>query len=227
MKVLIAEDDPKILAGLAEVLGREGYTCLCAADGELALQAFRTGAPDFVILDIMMPRVSGYDVCRTIRAQDAEIPILFLSAKSEEIDKVVGLELGADDYIHKPFGVHEVIARIRAISRRCLRKRPGPRPQGFTIGDLSVIPDELRALRGDVVIDLSLREVQLLRLFADNLGAVLDRDKIFAACWGIDTYPNSRTIDQHVAKLRKKVEPDPRNPTIIRTVHGVGYRYEG
>lgn len=227
MKVLIAEDDPKILAGLAEVLEREGYACLCAGDGELALESYRSGAPDFVILDIMMPRVSGYDVCRRIRADDPEIPIIFLSAKSEEIDKVVGLELGADDYIHKPFGVHEVIARIRAISRRCLRRRPSDRPQGFTISDLEVLPDELRALRGGEAIELSLREVQLLRLFADNVGAVIDRDRIFATCWGIDHYPNSRTIDQHIAKLRKKIEADPKSPTIIRTVHGVGYRYEG
>ncbi|MCB9569633.1 MAG: response regulator transcription factor [Myxococcales bacterium] len=189
--------------------------------------AYEAAPPDFVLLDIMMPKVNGYDVCRRIRARDPELPIIFLSAKSEEIDRVIGLELGADDYINKPFGIHELIARIRAVSRRCLRRRPSPEPQGFLIGGLQVIADELRALRGQEVIELSLREVQLLRLFADNVGVVLDRDRIFSTCWGIDHYPNSRTIDQHVAKLRKKIEADPRDPQIIRTVHGVGYRYEG
>ena len=227
MNVLIAEDDPKILRGLAEVLEREGYTCTQTADGEAALAAFERAPPDFVILDIMMPKVNGYDVCRAIRAKDQELPIIFLSAKSEEIDKVVGLELGADDYIGKPFGIHEVIARIRAVSRRALRRRPSPEAQGFVIGGLRVLPDELRAQRGDELIELSLREVALLRLFAQRPGVALDRDTIFAECWGIDSYPNSRTIDQHIAKLRKKIEVDAKKPEIIRTVHGVGYRYEG
>ena len=226
MKVLIAEDDPKILRGVAEVLEREGYACVLAADGEDALAAYRVHRPDLVLLDVMMPRRSGYDVCRAIRQGDPDTPILFLSAKSEEIDKVVGLELGADDYIMKPFGVHELVARLRAVSRRALR-RQGPDPKDtFVIADLTVHARELRALRGDVAIELSLREVALLRLFAERPGVVLDRDAIFSACWGVDHYPQSRTIDQHVAKLRKKIEPDPQAPTIIRTVHGVGYRHD-
>jgi len=227
MKVLIAEDDPKILRGLAELLGREGYTCTQTADGEAALAAFERSPPDFVILDIMMPKLNGYDVCRAIRAKDQELPIIFLSAKSEEIDKVIGLELGADDYIGKPFGIHEVVARIRAVSRRCLRRKPSAEHRGFTIGALRVLPDELRCHRDDEVIELSLREIALLRLFANNPGVALGRDQIFAECWGIDSYPNSRTIDQHIAKLRKKIERDPKDPKIVRTVHGVGYRYEG
>ncbi len=227
MNVLIAEDDPKILRGLAELLEREGYTCTQTADGEAALEAFERAPPDFVILDIMMPKLNGYDVCRAIRAKDQELPIIFLSAKSEEIDKVIGLELGADDYIGKPFGIHEVIARIRAVSRRCLRRRPSAEARGFKIGGLRVLPDELRCQRGDATIELSLREIALLRLFAKHPGVAIGRDRIFAECWGINSYPNSRTIDQHIAKLRKKIEEDPKDPRIIRTVHSVGYRYEG
>lgn len=228
MTVLIAEDDENIRKGLAEILADEGYATIEAADGPEALSRFREAAPDFVCLDIMMPGKSGFDVCREIRAAGSGVPIVFISAKSEEIDKVVGLELGADDFIVKPFGVKEVVARIRAVTRRCIAaRRPEELPSTFVIGDLAVSPDELRARRGDRSIELSLREVRLLELFARRRGAVLDRDAIFDACWGESYFPMSRTVDQHIAKLRKKIERDAKNPEIIRTVHGAGYRYEG
>lgn len=228
MKVLLAEDDHNIRKGLAEILINEGYETLEAADGEQALALFYSEAPDFICLDIMMPGKSGYDVCREIRAKNSGVPVIFISAKSEEIDKVVGLELGADDFIVKPFGVKEVIARIRAVTRRCLaRDRPVELPETFTIADLTVTPSELRARRGDQVIELSLREVKILELLSRNRGAVLERDAIFNHCWGDRFFPSSRTLDQHIAKLRKRIERDPKNPTIIRTVHGVGYRYDG
>ncbi|MFO8070756.1 MAG: response regulator transcription factor [Polyangia bacterium] len=227
MTVLIAEDDDNIRRGLADILESEGYATLEAADGEEALELFSSRAPDFVCLDIMMPGTGGYDVCREIRAADSRVPVIFISAKSEEIDKVLGLELGADDFIVKPFGVREVVARIRAVTRRCLaERRPEDRSSKFTIGDLEVSPDELRARRGDRVIDLSLREVRLLELFSRRRGAVLDRETIFEECWEERYYPSSRTLDQHIAKLRKKVEPDPAEPSLIRTVHGVGYRHD-
>ena len=227
MTVLIAEDDPNTLAGLCEVLDSEGYRSLSAGDGESALELFHREQPDFVCLDIMMPGRSGYDVCREIRRTNTSIPIIFISAKSEEIDKVLGLELGADDFIIKPFGTREVIARIRAVSRRCLSARKKEElPPSFTIGDLDVLPAELRARRNDETFDLSLRDVQLLEFFHANRGKVLDRNTIFNHCWGTDYFPNSRTLDQHIAKLRKRIELDPRNPQIIRTVHGAGYRYE-
>ncbi|MDP6114754.1 MAG: response regulator transcription factor [Planctomycetota bacterium] len=227
MTVLIAEDDPNTLAGLCEVLDSEGYRTLSAGDGESALELFHREQPDFVCLDIMMPGRSGYDVCREIRRTNTSIPIIFISAKSEEIDKVLGLELGADDFIIKPFGTREVIARIRAVSRRCLSARKKEElPPSFTIGDLDVLPAELRARRNDETFDLSLRDVQLLEFFHANRGKVLDRNTIFNHCWGTDYFPNSRTLDQHIAKLRKRIELDPRNPQIIRTVHGAGYRYE-
>jgi len=238
MKVLIAEDDTHTREGLAEILSAEGYRVACARDGREALALFEKEAPDFVCIDIMMPLLNGYDVCRKIRATGATVPIVFISAKSEEIDKVVGLELGADDFIVKPFGVKEVVARVRAITRRCLaagrtelllrsdRDGSAPSPRSFMLGDLEVIPSELRAKRGAEAFDLSLRDVRILELFAQNKGKVLDRNAIYNHGWGGDFYPNSRTLDQHISQLRKRIETDPHSPTLIRTVHGAGYRYE-
>jgi DNA-binding response OmpR family regulator len=228
MKVLVAEDDELTRNGLVEILQAEGYQVLAAADGTEALDLFEQEKPDFVCLDVMMPGASGYDVCKAIRSRDENVPMMFISAKSEEIDKVLGLELGADDFIVKPFGVKEVVARIRAVTRRCLaaRKEPGPEAR-FSLGGLEVLPGQLRARRGDTVIDLSLREVCLLELFHRNPGQVLDRNTIFNACWGVDYLPSSRTLDQHISRLRKRIEADPGNPVIIRTVHGAGYRWDG
>jgi DNA-binding response OmpR family regulator len=228
IKVLVAEDDENIRAGLVDILEGEGYATVAAEDGTRALALFRDEKPDFVCLDIMMPGLSGYDVCRAIRREDARVPIVFITAKSEEIDKVVGLELGADDFIVKPFGVREVVARVRAVTRRCLADRaPVGLPAAFAIGDLEVSPAELRARRGGEVIELSLREVKLLELFARHRGAVLDRGTIFDEVWGATFFASSRTLDQHIAKLRKKIERDPKEPKIVLTVHGVGYRHDG
>jgi DNA-binding response OmpR family regulator len=228
MKVLVAEDDEHTRNGLVEILETEGYETITARDGKEAVELFSKERPDFVCLDIMMPGTSGYDVCKAIRAVDAAVPLIFISAKSEEIDKVLGLELGADDFIVKPFGVKEVVARIRAITRRCLANKQQPDPAAvFRIGDLEVLPAELRARRGDSTIELSLRDVKLLELFEKNQGVVLDRNTIFNACWGLNYLPSSRTLDQHISKLRKRIEVDPKNPKIIHTVHGAGYRYDG
>jgi two-component system, OmpR family, alkaline phosphatase synthesis response regulator PhoP len=227
MRVLIAEDDANIRTGLAEILSAEGYGVIEAADGPAALERYKAESPDFVLLDIMMPGLNGYDVCREIRRADADIPIIFISAKSEEIDRVLGLELGADDFVQKPFGVKEVIARIRAVTRRCMRRTDAPKAEGaFTLGDLQVSPAELRARRGAQAIDLSLRDVRILTLLHQQAGRVVDREAFFRECWGYEHMPNSRTLDQHVSKLRKRIELDPKNPLIIRTVHGVGYRFD-
>jgi len=228
MKVLVAEDDELIRKGLVDILEAEGYGVFEAADGEAAIEAWKKEAPDFICLDIMMPKLSGYDVCKAIRLEDPSVPVIFISAKTEEIDKVVGLELGADDFIVKPFGVREVIARIRAVTRRCIaQKKPSGLPSTFVLGDLEVFPAELRAKRSDSSIELSLREVRILGLFANNPGVVLSRNAIFDHCWDGDFFPLSRTLDQHIAKLRKRIETDPKNPQIIKTVHGVGYRFDG
>ena len=226
MKVLVAEDDAYIREGLVEILQDEGYETVEAADGRQALQRYEQEQPDFVCLDIMMPGLSGYDVCREIRKRDEHVPLVFISARTEEIDKVLGLELGGDDFITKPFGVKEVVARIRAVSRRCLAARTSLAEESFTLDDLRVFPAQLRARRGDRVVDLSLRDVKILRAFADNPGVVLDRDTLFGRCWGLNYFPASRSLDQHISQLRKRIEADPKQPRIIRTVHGVGYRYD-
>ena len=168
----------------------------------------------------------GYEVCQQIRNRDESIPIIFISAKSEEIDKVVGLDLGADDFIVKPFGVKEVVARIRAVTRRCLGRDVNQSASHFQMGDLEVRPSELRALRGTHVIDLSLRDTQILQLLYQRRGKAVDRQTLFEKCWGLKHVQNSRTLDQHISQLRKRIEIDPKAPEIIRTVHGVGYRFE-
>jgi DNA-binding response OmpR family regulator len=227
MKVLVVEDDRYIRDGLCEILLNEGYDTVVAADGRQALERFHADGPHFVLLDIMMPGANGYDVCRAVRAVDAEIPIIFISAKSEEIDRVLGLELGADDFIVKPFGVKEVVARIRAVTRRCLRTRGAAHAPPFTLADLEVLPAELRARRGAETFELSLREVGILKLLHENTGRVVARDVFFSRLWGLDHVPNSRTLDQQISKLRRRVERDPSEPRIIRTVHGHGYRFDG
>lgn len=227
MKILIAEDDLYIRQGLRDLLEQEGYSVIMAENGQIALDKFASEAPQFVILDIMMPELDGYSVCREIRRRDTEVPVVFLSAKSEEIDRVIGLELGADDYISKPFGVREVIARIRAITRRYLKTQPKQQQDAhFVMGDLQVYPQELRARRGEQAFDLSLREVNILRVLHENRGQVVTRDQLFNLCWGYDYLPNSRTLDQHISRLRKQLEQDHANPQLIKTVHGVGYRYD-
>lgn len=230
MKILVAEDDRLTRRGLVEVLEAEGYDTVEAADGAEALELFDRVAPDVVCLDIMMPKIDGYEVCRRLRARPSEVPVIFISAKSEEIDKVVGLELGADDFLTKPFGIKEVVARIRAVTRRWLATKaatgPSPSARPFRMADLEILPDELRALRGDVPIDLSLREVKILRLLHDHAGKALDRNTIFNVCWGVDYLPSSRTLDQTISQLRKRIEIDPSSPQIITTVHGVGYRHQ-
>jgi DNA-binding response OmpR family regulator len=225
LHVLIAEDDRHTREGLAEVLRTEGYHVVTVADGHAALQQFEAQRPDFVCLDIMMPRQSGYEVCRRIRETAPDVPIIFISAKTEEVDKLAGFELGADDFIEKPFGVREVVARIRAVTRRCYGRRQQP-PESFWMGDLEVLPAELRARRGDTSIELSLRDVNLLQLFFDHRGQALDRRAIFRHAWGEPYLPNSRTLDQHISQLRKRIELDARSPRIILTVHGVGYRFD-
>ena len=225
MKILIAEDDINIRQGLEKALSREGYTIIVAENGVAALTKYHTEQPDFLILDIMMPKLDGYAVCREIRKHNEHIPIVFLSAKDEEIDRVVGLEIGADDYISKPFGIHEVRARIKTIAKRCLRATNEVIDQHFLFGDLIVYPSQLCACRGEQRIDLTLREVKILNCFYINKNQVVTRDMLFNQAWGYEHIPNSRTLDQHISKLRRLIEHDSNNPQLIKTIHGVGYRY--
>jgi len=232
IRILVAEDDANIRTGLVDTLESEGYKVTPANDGPQACELFNNNSYDLVILDIMMPGKSGYDVCRDIRTQNQQIPVIMLTAKGEEIDKVVGLQLGADDYITKPFGVHELLARIAAVLRRTLRPKQNKKvsqaiPQVFQFGDVEIDTAQFRARRDDEIFDLSGREIELLKYFYQHPNQVLSRDTLLNAVWGIDYFGTTRTLDQHVARLRKKVESNPRNPQIITTVHGVGYRYEG
>jgi DNA-binding response OmpR family regulator len=227
MKILIAEDDQYIREGLQDLLQSEGYQIVTAVDGAEAVQKYNEESPHLVLLDIMMPQMDGYSVCREIRKHSGEVPVICLSAKSEEIDRVIGLELGGDDYIMKPFGTREVVARIRAVTRRCLADRKEGTLSLLKLADLEVYPAELRAKRGETRIDLSLRDVSILQLLHENRGRVVDRNSLFDHCWGQTYLPTSRPLDQHISKLRKLIAGDPQNPDIIRTVHGVGYRYDG
>jgi DNA-binding response OmpR family regulator len=222
VKILLADDDPITLDALHACVAPDGFTALLARDGREALELWQKHRPDLLCLDIMMPHVDGYEVCRRVRAADAQVPVLFLSAKSEEIDVVVGLQLGADDFIRKPFGKHELLARIRTMLRRG-QSRAVP-ARSFVIRDLVVYPRELRAERGNQSIDLSPREASILELLHAHRGEVVSRDVILNRCWGLDYFPESRTLDQHIAKLRKRIEPDPGAPTIIETIRGAGYR---
>ena len=223
MTILLADDDPVTLESLAACLQPEGFHTLLARDGEEALALWHKHKPDLLGLDIMMPRLDGYEVCRRVRAADASVPILFLSAKSEEIDVVVGLRLGADDFLRKPFGKHELIARIGSALRRAqVVKTPSV---SFQLGPLRVFPAELRAQREDVSMDLTPREVAILKLLHERPGQVLSRDTLLDVCWGLEYMPESRTLDQHIAKLRKKIERV--SEEIIETVRGVGYRWRG
>lgn len=231
MRLLIAEDDTLIREALMDILSSEGFECFAANDGSVAWEMYNTLKPDMVLLDIMMPGQDGYAVCRKIRQQDQQTAVMFISAKSEEIDRVLGLELGADDYLMKPFGKHEVIARVRAIFRRYRvehksSKEPQESVQTFSMNSLNVNMDQLRASRGESEFDLSLRDCAILKVLYQNRGKVVSRDDLFNLCWGRDYLPSSRTLDQHISQLRKTVEVDPKNPTIIATVHGVGYRFD-
>ncbi len=223
MKILLAEDDPLTLEALAACIEEEGFETLSAADGKQALELWARHRPQLLCLDIMMPEIDGFEVCRRVRASDPSVPILFLSAKNEEIDVVVGLELGADDFIRKPFTRAEVIARIRAALRRA--HPVNGKGRRFTMHDLAVYPDALMAERAGKGIELTRREVSMLELLHRNTGVPVARDTFLDECWGLEYFPDSRTLDQHILMLRKKIEADPSNPTIIATVRGTGYRF--
>lgn len=230
-RILVAEDDANIRSGLIATLESEGYVVTAASDGAQALRLFPQAKYELVLLDIMMPKASGYDVCRELRAQGSPVPVLFLTAKGEEIDKVVGLKLGADDYVTKPFGVHELLARVEALLRRARISQGGAAaathelPAQFALGVAEIDRRKFTATVAGRSSGLTARELKLAETFAAHPGQVLTRDALLNAVWGVNYFGTTRTLDQHVAQLRKKVELDPEDPTAIVTVHGVGYRY--
>jgi DNA-binding response OmpR family regulator len=225
--ILVVEDDAAILSGIVDLLEGEGYAVASARDGARAMRLYRENNPDLILLDIMIPAKSGYEVCKEIRREDPVTPILMLTAKGEEIDKVVGLEIGADDYIVKPFSVNELLARIRAALRRAAAKtytrKWDDRPLKFS--NVRIDPKTLTGRKGKREFPVTLREVQLMQFFMKHEGEALDRSLILDEVWGIKYEGTTRTLDQYVARLRQKLEPDPANPRHILTIHGLGYRF--
>ena len=222
-RILIIEDDPALLRALADSFRFESYEVLTAQDGEMGLRLVKDKKPDLLILDLMLPRMSGYDVCRRLRAEGVEIPILMLTARGEEADRVVGLDLGADDYVTKPFSVRELGARVRALLRRAKPLRT--LPDRLRFGDVTVDFRSYVAKKGERVLDLTRKEFQLLRLLVARAPDVITRDELLDEIWGQDCYPTTRTVDTHIANLRVKLEDDAQEPRHIVTVHGVGYRW--
>lgn len=225
-KILIVEDDVSILTGLVDLLSGEGFTVLSATNGEKALSLYKQNHPDLILLDVMVPEIHGYDLCKEIRKKDPAVSIIMLTAKGKEVDKVVGLQLGADDYITKPFGIHELLARIHAVLRR--RQSPAVEKKNkdpFSFGDVHINVKEMTGKKGRASFDLTEREIHLLQLFVEHPDEVLERDKILEEVWGISYGGTTRTLDQHIVKLRQKIESNPAEPKHILTVHGVGYRF--
>ncbi len=228
MSILIAEDDQHLRDGIVDLLSLEGFACRVAGDGAKALALFRQEKPELCVFDVMMPGMDGLSLLREVRKLDPAVPILLLSARGEEGDRVRGLEIGADDYIAKPFSPRELVARVKAALRRTKVQAPAQSdPEGrIEMGDIIVDQRAMRAFRGNQKIDLTNREVAILAALYARRGHAVSRDELFDLAWGRDYMPNSRALDQYVSALRKKIELDPAAPRIIRTVHGVGYRHD-
>ena len=226
MKVLVVDNNKVMLDFLSDILNREGFIIIQAESGQMAIKQYQQYSPDFICLDIMMPDMSGYDVCKEIRKEDTETPIIFITSKTATENKIEGLDVGGDDYIVKPFDTKEVIARIRAVARRSIKNKKSCENENFFIADIEVKADQLIASRNETSIDLNLRDIKILRLLNDKKNTVVHRDTLIDYCWGEHIMPESRTVDWHISQLRKKIEIDPKSPQIIKTVHGVGYRYE-
>jgi two-component system alkaline phosphatase synthesis response regulator PhoP len=223
-KILIVEDNADLANGLEINLKKEGYKVLKTATGEDAIKIILRDCPDLIILDIMLPGISGLDVCRELRNKLIAIPIIMLTAKSDELDRVVGLELGADDYITKPFGLRELLARVRV----CLRRQPAqvemPR---YRFGHVEIDFEKYRTTVRNEQVEMTQKEFELIRCLIRNRDIVLSRDRLLDEVWGYDAYPTTRTVDTHILKLRKKLEDDPANPKYILSVYGGGYKFVG
>jgi len=224
-KILIVEDDPHILLGLEEVLKSDGFEVAVCNRGDQALEAVGKHRPGLVVLDVMLPGKSGYDICKEIRGKKIATPILMLTAKGQEIDKVVGLDLGADDYVTKPFGVRELLARINALLRRTTKAAEEPRiGEPFQIGSATIDPKTFQIKRGKSVEELTAKELKLLQLFFSHPGEVMSRDRLLNEVWGYNYYGTTRTLDQVIVQLRKKLGDHGSEPKHLLTVHGVGYK---
>ncbi|MFM8268226.1 MAG: response regulator [Ilumatobacteraceae bacterium] len=226
--IFVVEDEPSFVEALRVGLAREGFRVEVATDGVQALERFDAVAPDLVLLDVMLPRLGGIDVCRQLRRR-SQVPIIMVTAKGAEIDTVVGLEVGADDYVVKPYRMRELVARIRAVLRRRagVSLEPIMESEGILrVGDVSLDPDEHRVVIKGVEISLPLKEFEVLQLLLENAGRVLTRDVLIDRVWGSDYVGDTKTLDVHIKRLRARLEDDPTSPTRITTIRGLGYRYE-
>jgi DNA-binding response OmpR family regulator len=223
-RILIVDDEPAMVRGLEDNLRFEGYQTVCARDGRQGLAMALSEAPDLILLDIMMPGLSGWEVCRELRKRGVDVPVIMLTARGEEVDRVRGLELGADDYVAKPFSLRELLARIRAVLRR-----PGPRRkfEEFAFHDVRIHLRSRQVFRAGREVALTRKEFDLLCYLVEHRGEVITRDRLLDEVWGYDQFPTTRTVDTHVLRLRQKFEPDPEHPRLILTVHGQGYRFSG
>jgi len=223
-RILIIEDDLAILRGLKDNLEYDKYEVLTATDGEQGYCLIQEKKPDLIILDLMLPKMSGYELCRKVREEGLNTPILMLTARGEEVDRVLGLDLGADDYVTKPFSVPELLARVRAILRRVQQSKKGPLPNELRFGKVVIDFKRFEARRADKILNMSRKEFGILRLLAARVGEVVTRDELLDEVWGYEQYPTTRTVDNHIALLRSKLEEDPSKPRHLLTVHGVGYK---
>ena len=223
-RVLVIEDDPAILRGLTDNLRFDSHDVLAASDGETGYRLAREQRPDLIVLDLMLPRMSGYEVCRRLRCDGVQTPIVMLTARGDETDRILGLDLGADDYVSKPFSVRELLARIRAVLRRA--QTVPALPDTLQFADVVVDFRRYEASKGGCPLDLTRKEFGVLRLLAARAGDVVTRDDLLNEVWGYDASPTTRTVDTHVASLRSKIGDDASNPR-LQTVHGVGYKWVG
>jgi two-component system alkaline phosphatase synthesis response regulator PhoP len=224
-RILIVEDEPAMVAGLSDNFEYEGYEVISAGDGVVGLERALADDPDLVVLDVMMPRMSGLDVCKQLKAKKPSLPIIMLTARGQEIDKVVGLELGADDYVTKPFSIRELMARVKAVLRRVTPQGAATELYRFSDIEVNIRSNEVR--RNGSPVELSAKEFALLAYFVAHPTETLSRDRLLDAVWGYENYPNTRTVDTHIVHLRQKLEPSPEEPRFILTVHGSGYKFVG
>ncbi len=223
-RIIVIEDDRSILRGLKDNLEYESYEVFTATDGEQGYQLIKEQNPDLIILDLMIPKMDGYELCRKVRSEGITVPILMLTAKSEEMDRVHGLDIGADDYVTKPFSVPELLARIRAILRRA--QPPTDLPDQVHFDEVIVDFKRFTATKAGEALKLSRKEFGVLRLLAARTGQVVTRNELLDKVWGHDYFPTERTVDNHIASLRAKLEEDPAQPSHLITIHGVGYKLD-
>ena len=227
--VLIVEDDPAMIVALKDGFALDGFKVISAAEGPEGLRLAEMAEPDIIILDVMLPKMNGLDICRHLRGKGNQVPIIMLTARGQEIDKVLGLKLGADDYVTKPFSLAELLARTESVLRRSSGLRRGDDETGelFRFGEITVNTRSHEVFKGNKDLRLSSREFLLLTFMIKHRGKIITRDQLLDAVWGYDNFPFTRTVDTHVAKLRKKIEERPSDPQHLITVHRVGYKFIG